>query len=334
MYILAFETSCDDTSIALLKDNKLIAMKTHSQIKEHLKNWWVVPELAARLHSNVIFTVLDEVLKDANLDLDNINYIACTKEPGLIPSLLVWQTVAKTISKLKAIPLIWINHIEAHMFANFLERKKSDIKFPNICLTVSGWHNEIYLWKSIFEFELIWQTLDDAAWEAFDKVSRMLWLWFPWGAFVVKKAERYEWNYDRIFPCVMLDKDSLDFSFSGLKSAVNRYVIKLKKENLKFWKTKEEKLLESDIIKIAYEFEEVVSDILLKKMDRAVNKLWIKNIMLAWWVSANTKLKDKLTNLALKDNLDFKAPIKNIYSMDNAAMIWINAFYKIKNNIF
>jgi len=333
MYILAFETSCDDTSIAILKDNKLIAMQTNSQIKEHLKNWWVVPELAARLHSNVIFTVLDKVLKKANLKIKDINYIACTKEPWLIPSLLVWQTVAKTISEIENIPLIWINHIEAHMFANFLERKEKDIKFPNVCLTVSGWHNEIYLWKSMFEFELIWQTLDDAAWEAFDKVSRMLWLWFPWWAFIAKEAEKYTWNYDWIFPCVMLDKETLDFSFSGLKSAVNRYVLNLKKENLKTKKTKKEELLKSDIIKISYEFEETVSDILSKKIIRAVENTWIKNIMLAWWVSANAKLKNKLTNLSIKNNLNFKAPVKNIYSMDNAAMIWINAFYKIKNNI-
>jgi N6-L-threonylcarbamoyladenine synthase len=324
MYILSFETSCDDTSIAIFKDNLLVAMDTKSQIKEHTKTWWVVPEVAARLHANNIFLVLNNVLKISWIWLNQINYIACTNDPWLLPSLLVWLTVAKTLSKILKKPLILINHIKAHIFSNLLERNINEIKFPCICLTVSWWHNEIYLWKDLFKLKLIWETLDDSAWEAFDKVSKMMWLWFPGGPIISKLSSEYKKNFKWIFPKVLLEKNSLNFSFSWLKSAVKRNIDNRIQEK---WT-----LSKNDKKEIAFEFEEIVTEILMHKLFLAAEKYKIKSLVLAWWVSANEKLKNKISLKSKQNWYNFIAPVKNLYSQDNAAMVWILAYYKIINN--
>lgn len=174
MKILAFETSCDDTSIALFENDALISMHTASQIKIHNLTGGVVPEVASREHANVIFDVLDDVLKEANTDLKEIDYIAVTTFPGLIPSLLTGITVASTLSQTLRIPVLEIDHIQAHIFSNFLERQESDISFPLVCLTVSGGHNEVYYMSDMWTREKLGQTQDDAAGEAFDKVAKMM----------------------------------------------------------------------------------------------------------------------------------------------------------------
>ena len=161
MYILAFETSCDDTSVALLHDDSVIAISTRTQL-EHNSTGGVVPEVAARSHANAIFPCIDDVLQESGIGLDQITHIACTHSPGLAPSLLTGKIVAQTLSLSLNIPLIWVNHIEAHIFANLLERTPSDIEFPSTVLTISGGHTEIYLWKSLFDLELLGQTRDDA----------------------------------------------------------------------------------------------------------------------------------------------------------------------------
>ena len=341
MYILAFETSCDDTSIAIFEDNKLIAMDTKSQIKEHLETCWVVPEVAARLHSNNIFLALEKVLSDSGLQLEDINYIACTEEPWLLPSLYVGLTVAKTISSLLNIPFIPINHIKAHIFANLLEREVSDLNFPAICLTVSGWHNELYLWKDLFSLELIWQTQDDSAGEAFDKVAKMIWEWFPGWQIISKLASEYTWKFERIFPKVILSKDSLDFSFSWLKSAVKREIDRRIHNNLFDSNTNSRvsetrnnainHLSHEDKIQIAFEFENTVIEILSEKLFLAAEKYNIKSLVLAWWVSANNKLKETIKKEANKKGYNFLYPIKPVYSQDNAAMVGILAYYTIIN---
>ncbi|EKE26270.1 MAG: hypothetical protein ACD_4C00349G0001 [uncultured bacterium (gcode 4)] len=325
MYILAFETSCDDTSIALFKDNELIAMDTKSQIKEHNITSGVVPEVAARLHANNIFLVLDNVLETSWIKIEEIDYIACTNEPWLTPSLLVWLSVAKTLSKTLKKPILLINHIKAHIFANLLERKLDDLEFPSICLTVSGGHNELYLWKSLFELELIWETLDDSAWEAFDKVSKMMWLSYPGWPIVSKLADEYDWTYKKIFPLVLLEKNSLDFSFSGLKSAVKREIDLRIKEN------ETQELSAHDKKEIAFEFQSVVIDILKHKLFQAAEKYNIDSLVLAWWVSANTKLKSEISKLAQEKWYTFIHPVNNTFSQDNAAMVWILAYYEITN---
>ncbi len=358
MKILAFETSCDDTSIALFEDDKLIAMETASQIKIHNETSWVVPEIAAREHANNIFKVLDKVLKninrnaincvstkhwknsqnpwetkkDSEIILNFIDYIAVTTNPWLVPSLLTWITVAKTISRVLNIPLIEINHIEAHIFSNYLERKKEDINYPLVCLTVSGGHNEIYLMKNMFDFTKVGWTLDDSAWEAFDKVAKMMDLWYPWGPIISKLAEDYINKLTKnkkfitslqknLFPRSFLDKNELNFSFSGIKTNVKYFIDKKIKENTKLTKL--------DKQEISFEFQEAVTEVLAKKLVFAAEKYKVKTIMLAGWVSANSRLKEYIKELIIWKDLKFIFPVKNLYSMDNAAMVWINAYYKI-----
>lgn len=339
MKILAFETSCDDTSIALFENENLIFMDTMSQISIHNITGWVVPEIAAREHANAIFQVLENVLKNSNSTLEEINYIWVTTNPWLIPSLLTWITVANTLWNILKIPVIPINHIEAHIFSNFLERKEEDIKFPLVCLTVSGWHNEIYYMKNMWDFTKIWWTTDDSAWEAFDKVAKMMWLSYPGWPIISKLAGEYEtpplipltWGGKLhgsevggvgLFPRVWLEKDWFDFSFSWLKSSVKREIDKRKLENIE--------LTIEDKREISFEFENSVVEVLAYKLINAWKKMNISTVMLAWGVSANDKLKKEISKLALENNFEFISPIKKQYSMDNWAMVWINAFYKVK----
>jgi N6-L-threonylcarbamoyladenine synthase len=347
MYILAFETSCDDTSVALMRDTELVFMSTRTQL-EHDVTWGVVPEVAARSHANAIFPCIQDVLREWWITLENIDLIACTEKPWLLPSLLTGMTVAKTLSLSLKKPLLWIDHIESHIFANYLGRSEEDITFPAVVLTVSGWHTEIYFWKSMFDLEMIWQTRDDAAGECFDKIAKMMWLGFPGGAKIARLAEEYgkeiwDMRYEvwaknkRLFPEVLLERDSLDFSFSGLKSAVKREIDR-RGMSYEVWvmsvgtngASKNSILAESDMREIAYEFEETVTDILSKKLLRAIEKTGVDMMLLAWGVSANTILKSKLENIANDRGVRFLAPVKSLYSMDNAAMVWIRAYYEWK----
>ena len=323
MKIIAFETSCDDTSIAVFEDEKMLFMDTMSQIKVHLKTGWVVPEIAAREHANNIFSVLNKVLSWVWIELKNIDYIAVTMSPWLLPSLLTWITVTRTLSNILKIPLIEINHIEAHIFANYLERNSKDIEYPLVCLTVSGGHNEIYYMKNMFSFEKLWATTDDAAWEVFDKVAKMMWLGYPGWPIISKLAWNYNWKPSFSLPRVFLDKEAFNFSFSGLKSAVKREIDNREKDN---WSLNLE-----DKREISFEFQNAVIEVLVYKLINAGKKKNVRTIMLAWWVSANDKLIDLISDLAKKLDLNFLSPVKKIYSMDNAAMVWINAYYKIKN---
>lgn len=335
MKILAIETSCDDTSIAIFEDDKLLAMDTKSQIKIHNITWWVVPEVAAREHANAIFEVLENVLIASNTTIEEIEYIWVTAFPWLLPSLLTWLTVARTIWKVLWIKVIELNHIEGHIFSNFLERKKEDIKFPLVCLTVSGWHNDIYYMKNMWSLERIWTTWDDAAWESYDKVAKMMWLWYPGWPIISEYSSLYNLHVltdipriskgelkGDLFPRVWLDKDKLDFSFSWLKSAVKREIDKRKLER---WD-----LSENDKQEISFEFQNAVNEVLAWKLIKAWIQKWVKTVMLAWWVSANDNLREKISVLVKKENMEFIYPTKKLYSMDNAAMIWILAYYRIK----
>ena len=319
MKILAFETSCDDTSVAIFENDKLVFMDTISQIKIHNITGWVVPEVAAREHANSIFLALENVLKKSKIMLQEIDYISVTKTPWLLPSLLTWLTVARTLANILQKKLIEINHIEAHIFANFLERKKEDIKFPLVCLTVSWGHNEIYYMENMFDMQRLGWTTDDASWEAFDKVAKMMWLWYPGGPIISKLAWEYNWKSTNLFPRVWLKKDEYDFSFSWLKSAVKREIDKRWVLNIE------------DKREIAFEFEQAVIEVLAYKLVNAWLRKWLKTIMLAWWVSANDKLVEEIKKQSKKNNLNFIYPKKKLYCWDNAAMVWINAYYKIKN---
>ena len=343
MKILAFETSCDDTSIALFENEELIVMDTASQISIHNETWWVVPEVAAREHANVIFDVLTNVLSKWKVTLEDIDYIWVTTNPGLLPSLLTGTTVAWTISTILNKKIIPINHIEAHIFSNFLERKEEDVTFPLACLTVSWWHNDIYLMNDMWNIIKLWSTWDDAWWEAFDKAAKMMWLEYPGWPIISKLASEFEaklpkdtilcshpnWNCNcpdnartSLFPRVWLVKREFNFSFSGLKSSVKREV---DKRILKNWK-----LTLDDQKELSFEFENAITEVLAWKLIEAAKQNNLKTVMLAGWVSANTKLKKEITKLAKKQWLKFIYPSKNLYCMDNAAMVWINTYYKIK----
>lgn len=351
MKILAIETSCDDTSIAIFENEKLLAMDTKSQIKIHEVTWWVVPEVAAREHANSIFDVMMNVLNISNIKLEEIDYIWVTKEPGLMPSLLTWLTFARTLWKVLKKELLELNHIQGHIFSNFLDRDIKEIQFPLVCLTVSGWHNDIYFMENMWSFEKIWTSNDDAAWESYDKVAKMMWLWYPGWPIISQKA----WLYNPpvlsdiplikggfkndLFPRVWLQKDAFDFSFSWLKSAVKREIDKRIIENWKIiiendelkdlqsqWKIL---LTEKDKIEISYEFQNAVNEVLAYKLINSWIEKWVKTIMLAWWVSANDNLRERIEILAQENNLNFIYPKKKLYCMDNAAMIWILCYYKL-----
>lgn len=324
MKILAIETSCDDTSLAVFQDDKLLSLDTKSQIKIHLQTGWVVPEVAAREHANAIFEVLENVLNSSKTKLEEIDYIAVTSHPWLIPSLLTWITLARTLWKILNKPVLELNHIQGHIFSNFLERKKEDINFPLVCLTVSGWHNDIYFMDSMWSLEKIWSSGDDAAGESYDKVAKMMWLGYPGWPIISKLANEYEnKNIKELFPRVWLKKDEFNFSFSWLKSAVKREVDK------RIWENSQ--LTLDDKREISYEFQNAVNEVLAYKLISWALEKKVNTIMLAGGVSANEDLKNKIKTLALKNNLEFIYPIKNLYCMDNAAMIWILAYYKIKH---
>ncbi|MBW7954753.1 tRNA (adenosine(37)-N6)-threonylcarbamoyltransferase complex transferase subunit TsaD [Candidatus Gracilibacteria bacterium] len=334
MKILAIETSCDDTSMAIFENDKLLSLDTKSQIKIHNLTSGVVPEIAAREHENAIFEVCENVLKKSNTKIEDIDYIAVTKEPGLIPSLLTGITFAKTLSNILKKPYIEINHIKGHIFSNFLERNENDITFPLVCLTVSGGHNDIYFMNSMWEIEKIGSSNDDAAGESYDKVAKMMGLEYPGGPIISKLASEYTLpallphhgggEGKCLFPRVFLKKDEFDFSFSGLKSAVKREVDKRVLEN--------GFLSDLDKKEISFEFQEAVNEVLAYKLINASIKKNTKTIMLSGGVSANDNLKEKIKKISQEKNLNFIHPIKNIYSMDNAAMIGILAYYMIKYN--
>ena len=326
MYILAFETSCDDTSIALFNWPELITMSTASQIKVHNKTGGVVPEIASREHANAIFWVLEDVLTDWKVSLEDIDYIWVTTTPGLIPSLLTGITVARTLGNIYKIPVIDVNHIEAHIFSNFLEREESEIEFPLICLSVSGGHNDLFHMENMWSINRIGTTQDDAAWEAFDKVAKMMWLGYPGWPIISKLATEYDnltpnpspTRRGGLFPRSWLDKKEFWFSFSGLKSAVKREVDKR-------WV-----LSQADKIEISYEFQEAVVEVLAGKLMIAADKHRVKTVMLTGWVSANDRLRELISEKVAGSGYQFLCPTKKVYCMDNAAMVGINAYYKIK----
>jgi len=320
VYILAFETSCDDTSIALFNWPELITMSTASQIKVHNKTGGVVPEIASREHANAIFWVLEDVLREWKVELSDIDYIWVTTHPGLIPSLLTGITVARTLGNIYKIPVIDINHIEAHIFSNFLEREESEIEFPLVCLSVSGWHNDLYHMENMWSVDRIWTTQDDAAGEAFDKVAKMMWLWYPGGPIISKLAAEHTpiKESGRLFPRSWLDKKEFWFSFSGLKSAVKREVDKR-------WE-----LSGADKIEISYEFQEAVVEVLAGKLMIAADTKRVKTVMLTGWVSANDRLRELIVQKISETGYNFLCPTKKVYCMDNAAMVGINTYYKIK----
>lgn len=311
--ILAIETSCDETSVALIRKwVEVLSLKTASSIKLHQLTKWVIPEVAARAQSEYMMEVMNEALNEANVKMEDIDAFWVTIWPWLIWSLLVWVSTANSLSLIYKKKLYWINHINGHIYANLLGRKISDLKFPSIVLTASWWHNEIYLWKDINSLTLIWESLDDSAWEAFDKCWRLIWLDYPAGAAISKLS--LKWNKDFFkFPRPLKNSWNFDFSFSWLKTAF-------------LYKLKEYKQVNDQLkADFASSLQEAICDILSDKVVKASVKYWVKQIHLSWWVSANTRLRELVTK---KSDLKLLCPVKIEYCTDNAAMIGAAAYFQ------
>ena len=317
--ILGIETSCDETAVAIVRNGtEVLISLIASSIAKHQQYGGVVPEIAARDQIKQIIPLIQQSLKQTNLKWDEIDAIAVTESPGLISSLLVGINTAQTLAWLKQKPLLKINHIYGHIYANWLE-KKTLPQFPILILTVSGGHNELVLMKDFNSFELIGESLDDAAGEAFDKVAKMLDLGYPGGPVISKLAQKGNPEAYN-FPQGLKQKDNFNFSFSGLKTAV-----------LYTLRDIEEKITKQIKADIAASFQESVCESLSNKLIRAAEKLSVREIHLAGGVSANQllrqKVADKIKSNPKLNQIKFRFPAKIKYCTDNAAMIAAAGFY-------
>ncbi len=322
--ILAIESSCDDTSAAVIQDGWLLSNVTANQ-DVHKKYGGVVPELASRAHQANIVPVVDTALKNAGIQISDINAIAFTRGPGLLGSLLVGVSFAKGFALANNIPLIDVNHLHGHIAALFLKEKNIphiDPQFPFLTLLVSGGHTQIINVTSFFEKKIIGETIDDAAGEAFDKTAKILGLPYPGGPLIDKYAEEGNPNkYTFSRPKV----GDTDFSFSGLKTAILYFIRDEVKKNPSFVK--------ENLNDICASVQFTIIDILIEKLKNAVSRTGIKEIAVAGGVSANSGLRNRLRAEADKNGWivhipDFK------FTTDNAAMIGITAYYKYLKNDF
>ncbi len=322
--VLAIETSCDETACAILESTpagiKVLSNIVSSQASLHAAYGGVVPQLAAREHINNIVPVVAEALTEAKLSKDAIDFIAVTEGPGLMPALLIGVNAAKTLSLIWDKPLMGVQHLEGHIYANLL-KPETTLQFPLIALIVSGGHTELVLMENHFQYEILGETQDDAAGEAFDKVAKLLHLPYPGGPEVASRADTYRTTHDATliqsvtdkFPRPMLTADNYDFSFSGLKTAV---LYAVQKEDLSI------KEQPDFIPSICHAFQEAATDVLVGKTQRALAMYSPATFVIAGGVSANTRLREQLTTLIETQfpETTFLTP-EFKYSLDNAAMI-------------
>ena len=305
MLILGIETSCDETGVAIYDSEKgLLGHKLYSQIKLHAKYGGVVPELASRDHINYIIPLIHDLLKDCKINIHNIKAIAYTSGPGLSGALLVGSSVAESLACALGIRSIPIHHLEGHLLAPMLEKEKP--KFPFIALLVSGGHSQLIYVKELGNYEIIGDTLDDAAGEAFDKTAQLLGLGYPGGASLSKLAEKGKKRYD--LPRPLLHSNGLDFSFSGLKTAV-LYLVK-----------KQANLTEEIKADIAYAFEESITDVLVKKTIQALKQEGLKRVIISGGVGANKTLRSKIIAECKQNEFECYFPDLS-FCTDNGAMI-------------
>ncbi len=318
MIIFGIDTSCDDTCAAIVENGRrLLSNVVNSQVIVHHRYGGVVPELASREHIRNIVPVVRESLRKAGLNNKDIGAIAVTVGPGLVGALLVGIHFAKAYSYANNIPLIGANHLEGHILSVFLE--ESFPSFPFVALTVSGGHTNIYHVHGFGDYTVLGQTLDDAAGEAFDKIAKLLELGYPGGEVIEKLASTG--RPDAIdFPRAYLSKDSLDFSFSGLKTAVALYVKKWRNQ-----KTSENKIKIADI---AASFQAAVVDILINKVIAATAQVGVKSVVLAGGVGRNNHLRSKLQKMMNKEGIDLHIPSPE-FCTDNGAMIAVAGYHRI-----
>jgi N6-L-threonylcarbamoyladenine synthase len=323
MKILGIETSCDETAAAVVENGtKVLSNVIATSVDMHAKTGGVVPEVAAREHIRQISPVVDHALEQAGVSIKDIDAVAVTHAPGLIASLLIGINTAQTISYIHKKPLIPVHHIAAHIYANFLDREEP-IRFPILVLTVSGGHNELVLLKGHWDFEIIGETLDDAAGEAFDKVARILDLGFPGGPAIAKAAEKGNPNAID-FPRAYLDKkNKYNFSFSGLKTAVKNEIQKFRPSE---GGTTSSRLQVDEINDIAASFQMAVADVLSDKLIAAAEEFGVNEIHLAGGVSANKVLRETVMK-KMGEDIRLVTPQKLIYCTDNAAMVAGAAYF-------
>lgn len=317
VYILAIESSCDETSMAIIKngtDN--IATTILTQMDTHAAFGGVVPEIASRMHSENITMVLEDVLNKANIKVEDVDAIAVTYAPGLLGSLLVGIEAAKTLALVYNKPLIKVNHLAGHIYANNLVQK---MEFPLLALVISGGHTELVLMEDDYKFKVLGETLDDAIGEVYDKVARVLDLPYPGGPNIEKYAEQGTPSYELPIP---MNNDELNFSYSGLKSAVINLVHNEKQRGHEIRK-----------YDLAASFQKVAIDELVRKTELAIKKYNIKRLIVAGGVTANKYLRSEMEKLANKYDVNLTVPpIK--YCTDNAAMIGCAAYPLYLKNDF
>ena len=327
--ILGIETSCDETAAAVVADGKVVKSSVvASQARLHEKYGGVVPEIASRAHIEKIYPVIKESMEQASVTMDDISAVAVANQPGLSIALVVGVTAAKTLSFAWDKPLIAIDHLHAHLQSAIMSEE--NLILPATALIVSGGHTSLYDYHSPLKPELLGSTIDDAAGEAFDKVASILKLPYPGGPSIEKAAAGG--NPDAIdFPRSMLGRDSLDFSFSGIKTAVLYYCRgqDMKGEN------KVDSMSRQEIADIAASFQAAVIDVLVKKTERAAKKIGAKTILLGGGVAANSSLR-----IALKEMCDSSIPLIKLlvapkqYCTDNAVMVASLGYYKFKAGLF
>ncbi len=318
--ILAIESSCDETSAAVVKDGReVLSNVISSQIEIHKKFGGVVPEVASRNHALNISAVVREAMETANVTYDDLDAVAVTYGPGLIGALLVGVSFAKAVASAKNIPLIAVNHIHGHIAANYITHKA--LKPPFVCLVASGGHSHILHVKDYLDFEILGRTRDDAAGEAFDKIARVIGLGYPGGPKIEALAK--EGNEDAIsFPRVQFSDNPYDFSFSGVKTSVINYL-----------HTKEQKNEEVNRADLAASFQKAVVEVLTHHTLCAAKAVGVKNVVLAGGVSANGALRASFEKATAENNLGLFYP-QPILCTDNAAMIGCAGFYKYQKNDF
>lgn len=320
--ILGIESSCDDTASAVIQNNKILSNVIANQ-KVHQSYGGVVPELASRAHQQNIVPVVNEAIKQAGISKENISAIAYTRGPGLMGSLLVGSSFAKSLSTALNVPLIEVNHMQGHILAHFIDdANELSPEFPFLCLTVSGGHTQIVKINDYFDMELLGETIDDAAGEAFDKAGKVLGLDYPSGPIIDKLAK--EGNPDK-FKFSKPKVDGFNFSFSGLKTAILYFIQKEVKENPNF--------IQENLNDLCASIQKTIVDILMDKIIAAAEETGINQIAIAGGVSANSEIRNRLNELANSGKYKTFVP-KFAYTTDNAAMIAMVGQLKFERNEF
>lgn len=313
LFILAFESSCDETSVAVLHNDVVLSNVILSQ-EYHKSFGGVVPEIASREHLRKIVSMTDKALLNAKLQLKDINLIAATSEPGLIGAILIGLNFAKSLSASLNVPFVPVNHIHAHLYSAFLAEEKP--VFPFLALIVSGGHTLLVLVEDFFKHKILGTTVDDAVGEAFDKTAKMMGLGYPGGPLIDKFAKDGNINFHK-FPIADLKKAKYNFSFSGLKTSVLYYL-----KEIDYHKNKNEELIKN----ISASFQHTAVETLFLKVKKAIKEFNINYVTVSGGVSANSYLQKTFMTLQEK-NIKVNIP-ELLYSTDNAAMIGITAFYQ------